>query len=236
MNNAFFINSKHAPACFGSAVNHLEGLLQMSTLRPLKQEIKAVTARLLAELRKDFPFFAICGFVVGILMIWQYRLKGIGVARGESWPKQLFADFVSFNAFSLVFLGLIALGAVATTVKATGRHWARLERTVEHLEFRLAQLASSIISFTAGLSILASTQCFSPKNEGYGVLIIALVLFNLLVFAGFVCAALIARRTAPFDRWSVSLLMFCLASVFVAVLVCTGCELRDLARTVKGLW
>ncbi len=191
----------------------------MFSFRTLIQEIKAVTARLLAEVRKDFPFFAICGFVVGMLMIWQYGLKKPGIARGESWPKQLFADFVSLNAFSFVFLGLIAVGTVATTVKATGCHWARLERAVEHLEFRLAQLASSIISFTFGVSILAIIQCFRHEKEGYGELVTALALFNFLVFASFVVAALVARRTVPFDRWWISIATLCAAAGTVWLLM-----------------
>ncbi len=190
----------------------------------MNQEIKAVVARLLSEMRKDLPFFASCGVVVGLLMIWQYRLTELGVARGESWPKELFSDFVSFNAFSFVFLGLIAVGAAATAVKATGRHWPRLENTVNHLESRLAQLASSIISFTLGLSSLALLHSLLTVTAGGAVLFVVVVLFDLLVFAGFGVAVLVARRTEPFDRWWASALMLCLACAAVAIFIARGVQ------------
>jgi len=188
----------------------------------MKQEITAVARRLLAELRNDLPFFALCGMFVGLLMVWQDRLKELGIASGESWPNKLFSDFMSFNAFSLVFFGLIALASATTTLKATGRHWPRLERAVNHVESRLAQLASSIISFTLGVSALALLQSLLTVTAGGAVLFLAVVLFNLLVFGSFVVAVLVARRIEPFDRWWVALLTLCLASLVVAFFIVRG--------------
>jgi hypothetical protein len=77
----------------------------------MDNEIKAVARALWQEIKKDLPFFGICGFLVGWLMIVQFRLKETGMApKKDSWADALFSDFVSFNAFGLVFVGLLGLG------------------------------------------------------------------------------------------------------------------------------
>jgi hypothetical protein len=105
----------------------------------MDNEIKAVALALWKEIKKDLPFFGICGFLVGWLMIVQFRLKEIGVAPKESWADALFSDFVSFNAFGLVFVGLLGLGSLVTCLHALGINWLKLESSVAHLESRLAR-------------------------------------------------------------------------------------------------
>jgi hypothetical protein len=167
----------------------------------MEAEIKAVAGSLLREVRKDLPFFGACGFAVGLLMLAQYRLSKNGITPKDSWPDALFSDFVSFNAFGLVFVGLLALGALVTCLAALNIGWHKLEQVVAHLEERLAQLASSIISFTLGLSTLALLHSGYTSTAGGAALAVMVVLFDCLLVVGFVSAALVARRKPPFDRW-----------------------------------
>jgi hypothetical protein len=127
------------------------------------------------------------------------RLKEEGVAHGESWANELISDFVSFNAFSLVFFGLIIVASTATIAQSRGRQWPKLEAAVHHLETRLTQFASSIISFTLGLSALALFHSLMTVTAAGVMLAFFIVLLNMLLFSGFSTAVLIANRTKPFD-------------------------------------
>ena len=168
-------------------------------------EIKALARSLWQEIKKDFPFFGIYGFVVGWLMIIQFRLREIGAAPKDSWADSLFSDFFSFSAFGLVFVGLLGLGSLVTFLHAFKTNWPRLERLVIYIEARLAQMASSIISFTIGLSLLSSAHALFTMTAQGVALAFLIALFDGLVVAGFMSAALVARRLPPFDRWYVGL-------------------------------
>lgn len=181
----------------------------------MDDHIKAVVSALWQEIKKDLPFFGICGLTVGWLMVAQFRLKEIGAAPKESWADALFSDFVSFNAFGLVFVGLLGLGSLLTCLHALKINWPRLERSVAHLEARLAQLASSIISFTIGLSLFAGIHAAVTITAHGAALAFVIALFDILIVVGFMSAALVARRPPPFDRWYVGLGM--LAASLVAI-------------------
>lgn len=177
-------------------------------------EIKSIASRLFQEIRRDAPFFSSCGFIVGLFMIWQSRLAKLGVATGDSWPKELFGDFVSFNAFGLVFLGQLALGAIASAFAALNRPLPKLEAVVSHLEERLSQLASSIIAFTAGMSALALLHAFLTLEAGGLLLALSVVSFDSIVFSGFVTAVAVSRRVDPFKGLAPAL-----SSLLVALFV-----------------
>lgn len=53
-------------------------------------DFKLIAGRLVTEIRKDIYFFGTCGVVVGLLMLWQFKLKTLGVATGKAWPTELF--------------------------------------------------------------------------------------------------------------------------------------------------
>jgi hypothetical protein len=187
-------------------------------------EIRTLAQNLLREVFKDLPFFGSCGAAVGWLMVAQHQLKQGGVAPKESWADALFSDFVSFNAFGLVFVGLLALGALATCLAAFDVVWARLDRVVVHLQERLAQLSSSIISFTLGLSAFSLLHSVFTVTAGGAALAVLVVLFNCLLVVGFGCASLVARRNPPFDRWWVGVSMLALAVLAVAWFIFMGAK------------
>ncbi len=181
---------------------------------PVDAEIRTVALLLRQELLKDLPFFGACGFIVGWLMLAQFRLTQKGMGPKDSLAEALFSDFVSFNAFGLVFLGLLALGSAVTCLAALNVRWPQLERVVDHLQTRLAQLASSIISFTLGLSVTALGHSALTRTVG-GIKLISMIgLFDALLIVGFISAMLVARRRPPFDRWrsGVTFLVLALAA------------------------
>lgn len=164
-------------------------------------DYKYVVDRLSTEIRKDIWFFGFCGVFVGYFLVMHSRLKEEGVAHGESWGNELFADFVSFNAFGLVYIGLIMVASAVTIAQSMGRQWPKLEAAVHHLEARFTQITSSIISFTWGLAALALLHSLvTVTSSGLGLALL-IVIFNVLLFVGFSTAVLIARRTKPFDSW-----------------------------------
>ncbi|MFG6443542.1 hypothetical protein [Roseateles sp. LKC17W] len=178
---------------------------------PMDAEIRTVARLLKQELLKDLPFFGTCGVAVGWLMLVQYRLTQTGMGPKDSLADALFSDFVSFNAFGLVFLGLLALGSAVTCLAALNIHWPRLERVVDHLQTRLAQLASSIISFTLGLSLTALCHSLLTITAGGVGLFSMIALFDGMLVVGFGSAMLVARRRSPFDQWWVGVMFLVLA-------------------------
>ncbi len=188
----------------------------------LKEQFKIVVVRLFVEVRKDLSFFGSTGVIIGLLMVWQNRLKEMGIAKGESWVDCLFSDFVSFDAFGLLFIGLTAIGSFATIVNTFGFKWIKIEDVVEHLENRFVQLVSSIVSFTAGLSVSALFHSVFTVTMGGVEFAFTIVLFNAMLFIGFVPSTLVARRVKPFDRWQASLFMLMLSLGVVTWLIIRG--------------
>lgn len=191
-------------------------------LHSVDDHIKMVGSVLWQEIKKDLPFFGICGLAVGGLMVVQLHFKKIGVIPEESWADDLFSDFVSFNAFSLVFVGLLGFGSVLTCLRALKINWPQLERSVAHLEVRLTQLVSSIISFTIGLSLFSGIHAVCTITTQGAALIFIIVLFDALIVVGFMLATLVARHLPPFDRWYVSLGMFSVYLAIIALFVLCG--------------
>lgn len=185
-------------------------------------DYKYLIDRLGAEIRKDFYFFGLCGAFVGYFLVLHSRLKEEGVAHGESWPKELFSDFVSFNAFCLVLIGLIMVASVATVANSRGKQWPKLEAAAHHLETRLTQIASSIISFTLGLSASALVHSLMTVTVAGLRLALLIVIFNGLLFSGFSLAVLIARRTKPFDTWWAACIAFATAVGLLSWLIVMG--------------
>ena len=178
--------------------------------------------RLKEELLQDLPFFGACGFAVGWLMLVQYQLTQNGIGPKDSLADALFSDFMSFNAFGLVFLGLLTLGSTVTCLAALNFRWPRLERVVDHLQVRLAQLASSIIAFTLGLSLTALCHSLFTITAGGIGLFLMIALFDAMLVVGFGSAMLVARRRPPFDRWWVGLTFLVLALAATLSLVFWG--------------
>lgn len=189
---------------------------------PMNAEIWTVALLLKQELLKDLPFFGACGFVVGWLMLVQYRLTQNGIGPKDSLADALFSDFVSFNAFGLVFLGLLALGSAVTCFAALNIRLPSLERVVDHLQTRLAQLASSIIAFTLGLSLTALCHSLLTITAGGIGLFSMIALFDGMLVVGFGAAMLVARRRPPFDRWWVGVMFLVLALAATLSLIFWG--------------
>jgi hypothetical protein len=57
----------------------------------------------LAAIKESPHIFGVCGAFVGYFFLLHTRLKEKGIAQGVSWADSLFPDFVSLNAFGLVF-------------------------------------------------------------------------------------------------------------------------------------
>lgn len=170
----------------------------------MNEQIQAVAITLWHEIKKDSPFFGACGLAVGWLTVAQFRLKEIGVAPKESLADALFSDFVSFNAFGFIFIGQIGLCSLVNCLIALHFSIPRLEKYLAHVEARLGQIASSIISFTVGLSFFSSGHAlFTVTSQGI-ILAIMIAVLDCVIVVGFVLAALVARRSKPFDRWYVN--------------------------------
>ena len=184
--------------------------------------MKLALNRFVTEIKKDILFFGLCGSVVAIFLVWQIRLKELGIADNPKWALDLFTDFMSFNAFGLIFFGYLLLGCIATVFADLVHPMQVLERAVSHMESRLAQIASAIVSFMAGLLALVLFYSFLNLDSGGVKLAFLTILFSFFIFGGFVVALLIGRRTKPFDKWWVALLSFLVLSGALGWLLVQG--------------
>jgi hypothetical protein len=188
----------------------------------MEDTITATAKSLLAEMRKDISFFGACGALTGLLMVWQSRLQAIGVGKDTTFSMNLFSDFVSFSAFGLIFIGLVALGTMQTIFLRFGWHWKWLASTVAHLEGRLTQFASTIVCFIAGLLAIALLYSVLNLETGGARLAAIAIPFCFVIFAGHVAAIAIVRREPPFDKWWAALFFFVGVLVLLTVLILRG--------------
>jgi hypothetical protein len=144
-------------------------------------------------------------------MIWQSWLKQTGTGGRKAWSDDLFSDFLSFNAFCLIFLGLLALGSFVTTLDAFGFKYRRLEDFVSDVECRLRQIASAIILFSIGISLITVSYSLFTLTVSGTILAAKIMLLDVGLFIGFMSAAFVAQRISPFDRWWASLFILLLA-------------------------
>lgn len=188
--------------------------------RNLASKCKYVWDRLWTEIKKDWLFFGGCGFFVGLCFIWRGGLKAIGIAQGNNWAADLFSDFMSITAFSLVLLGLIVLESINALFKKPDQQRPRLEASIAHVESRLVQITSSVFSFTLGLcalTLLHSMLCMTTHG-------VKLAIKLFLNFGGILpfqyAAALVFLRSGLLDtRWgaSITLLLAIVATGWILV-------------------
>ena len=153
-------------------------------------------------------------------MIWQARLSDMGLGLGDSWPNILFSEFISLEVFGLIFLSLITLGSLNAALLKSGVAW--LNATVLHVELRLAQYASTIISFTAGLALIAALHsAFTFTGQG-ALFLLGLVVFDVFLAGLFLVAGVFARRARPFHLLRVSVPVMLLSLVMIGVLLVWG--------------
>jgi hypothetical protein len=166
----------------------------------MKDEIKPAVVALNTQIKKDIWFFAFVGFSVGFMTFWQHGLKQAGWAEGQSWPYELFTDFVSVYAFLFIFLGLIFIGTVASAATIFSLPLRRLDEAVAHLESRLIQCVSAMICFLMGFSAAFSMHWLSTPNIPDIVLVLGMFALMGILFCGSIAASIIARRVKPFDK------------------------------------
>lgn len=172
---------------------------------PMDRELTAAWNRLKTEFKKDVQFFGFCGVLVGIFLLWQSKAKQQGWSRAN-WASDLLGDFMSFNAFGLVFFAYLAIGCTATVLSSFGMAPSWLLKGLDHVEDRLTQFASALIAFMAGLlSLVAIASLLNLDLGGLKVFLLAL-LFCALVAVTYITGNMVARRAEPFDRWWVALL------------------------------
>jgi hypothetical protein len=148
------------------------------------------------EFRKNLLFFGGFGSFVALLMVFRAHLRDLGLASGEPWPDLLFSSFVSFDVYGLVFFTLIVLGVSSSILAKFGVNW--LVNTVVHVELGLIQLASTIISFTCGLGVVALLHAAYTRTGGGFALAGWLIVFDLLLFSMLLISGVVVRRIQPF--------------------------------------
>lgn len=170
----------------------------------MPDDVRKMLRPLISGIKKDFWFFGGVGFLVGLLSVWQPRLKALGISNDPNWGSQLLNDFISINAFGLIFFVYLLLACAATIMSGIGLPSSRLERIVRHVERRMTQLSSSIIAFMLGLLVLVALVSIVNLDSSGARTIVVSVLLVGLVGAAFITATLVARRIEPFQKWWVA--------------------------------
>lgn len=191
-------------------------------LRTLWHEIKDLLKTLWLEIKEDCLFFGTCGFLVGLLQVLQFRMRAFGIAPKDPWPDSLRSDFMPLSAFLLMYFVLLGMGALPPIFKLFRPECSLLNRVLLHLERRLAQLLSVVISFSAGLAVFSLTYaCCTITGTGLRLALLLLALNGVLLLGYFV-AVHVARGNSPFDRWWGGMLVLALVSCGVWWIVTRG--------------
>lgn len=184
--------------------------------------MKLVFDKFSAELKKDILFFGGCGFTVALFLVWQARFQELGITKNAHWANELFSDFISLNAFSLVFLGYLLLACIANISIGLGCSFPKLTNAVSHMESRLTQIASSIIAFMVGLLTFVVLYSILNFDDGGLKLIFLAFVFSFLILGSLTAALLIGHRTKPYNIWWVSVLTFAVFACLLAWLLVQG--------------
>jgi hypothetical protein len=182
-------------------------------------DLKNAIDRLKGEVGKDIYFFGASGFVVGVFMVWQFRLQELGLTKKVTWSADLFNDFVSFNAFAFIFYAYLLLSCARTVVERTTTVPAWLASIVLHVETRLTEIASSILCFLIGLTVYAAIFSFFTLEAGGLKLALLICGFCLFTALSYLSAYTIGNRVKPFDKWWVALISFIVLTVSVVYLL-----------------
>jgi len=188
----------------------------------MDKDIKNALDKFLVELKKDIFFFGGCGAVVALFMVWQARFNELGLAKNPNWANELFSDFMSFNAFGLIFFGYLLLACIANAFSDLGYSLPKLENAVSHMEARLMQIASSIIAFMSGLLTLVILYSVLNFDGGGGKLIGLAIIFAIFIFGSLTMALMIGQRSEPYNKWWVSIASFIAISCLLGWLLIQG--------------
>lgn len=174
------------------------------------------------ELKKDILFFGANGFLVGVLMILNYRLKNIGIEPQESIAAGLFNDFISFNIFGFMFLSMIGLGSLLNCIKSLGVQTKTVEGVVQHVSTRFLQLTSSMLAFLLGVSALIFIHYLSTFKIESIIILLIIVIFSMLLATFFVLAIYICKCFVPFNRLIISSTTLIVSIIAIVSLIFLG--------------
>lgn len=166
----------------------------------MDSDIKKPFLRLWKEARKDFPFFGSCGLLVGLISVWQSRVREIGISENPDWANHLLSDFISINAFGLIFFVYLALGCVNTIASRVGISGAFFGRVIFHAERRLAQFGSAMICFMIGLQVFVALVSIVNLDSGGVALLAISMLLSGFIISAYVAGSLVVQRVEPFNH------------------------------------
>lgn len=181
--------------------------------------LKEVLENFISEIRKDLIFFGSCGCIVALFMIWRWELKQYGIEPGGNFEEILLADFVSFNAFVFVFLGYLILSCATNILNDLNFPLEILKKVVTHIESRLCQISSTIISFLIGVYASIAVYTIISKPVGGFRLVIYLTLSIFVIFLATIYGLMIGRRMKLIDTlgWSLLILAISLSLLFFLI-------------------
>jgi hypothetical protein len=146
----------------------------------------------------------------------------LGFVKNPMWAKELFADFMSFNAFGLIFFGYLLIACTLAFCEDLGFSFPKLERAVSHVELRLTQIASAMLCFISGLIALVLVYSFLNLDYSGFSLIFLTVLFALFIVSSLFIALSVGRRSQPFDKWWVAIIFMMLLTIVLWWLLLQG--------------
>ena len=106
----------------------------------------------------------------------------------------MFSDFVSVQAFFLIFVGLILVSCAAALLRhfSPARKW--LQGTLTHTQRRLVQMISSSISFMAGLSVFLLARSIITATS-VDLKVVAILAFASVVLAASCVLSMVTARS-----------------------------------------
>jgi hypothetical protein len=184
----------------------------------INDDLKNSVSLLQQEVKKDIYFFGACGFVVGIMFIWQIRFKELGIFDNPKFASIIFSDFLAGYTFSFILALYMLSGLI---VNFLGCNNVKLQTVRSHIGNRFYQVGSVIISFLVGFSSFTFIY-FLIRLELNGIFlaIIAFLLASFLAETIFIADLLVLRKK-PFDKSLIFTVFFWIVTFFLIRLMAT---------------
>ncbi|MFJ3465527.1 hypothetical protein [Achromobacter spanius] len=151
----------------------------------VQEPLAAPIFRILPELRKDWPFFGILGFALGIIQKVAYDLLD-----GANVGSDLLQEHIAFN--SLLVLTMLIWAIKGICILPFGRPAPWIQKIVDHVEARVLAFGSVAALVTFGFAL--SALMFGAVHHG------AVFLIGAAYFAAVTEAAITPGRKSEMFR------------------------------------
>lgn len=172
--------------------------------------------------KKERIVFGFVGMYLACLFMIQDHFWIETPSDTESWPMAVFLDFIPWHAYAFVFAIFLMAGSIA---QVSGHfNWSccdKLKAIAKHVEYRLIQIASLVISFISGFAVTGSCYIFIVTTLIQSLCFAGVMLWLIVMVLLILAIPIISfnLKIKPWNKWwgqsIIFLAAFCLPILFL---------------------